>query len=385
MILSKSFVWTTILAASVALVQGASSWSFDDATVSVQAKGAGIGAGQKDKLSDKAPLSQPVTLGHSDTLKVALTTVEDRKPKRPHQAFLLVKDTDSELETSYPFNVKENGKAKFELTQKELPLQFLRSSKPLEATLILASFGSSQGFYHHAFYLDVKTDPNTPIAAPERPLRYGKLEEIHHTFRADPTSPPKVITLVFTAAVIGALPILLGTWLSLGANLDHLSNALGSSAVAHTLFFGSVVALEGIFFLYYTSWNLFQTLPATAAVGSVAFLSGSRALSEVLNRHGLVLYMSSETHEKERASQHVRDGTCSADYQMRTTEILLRLGKLGGTMPQSVHPSATPPAPPTSKQAVLSRILVTNSYDNLRWIFQERLRAATFLAFGALV
>lgn len=42
--------------------------------------------------------------------------------------------------------------------------------------------------------------------------------------------------------------------------------------------------MEGIFFLYYTSWNLFQTLPAAAVVGFVAFLSGSRALSEVQER-----------------------------------------------------------------------------------------------------
>jgi oligosaccharyltransferase complex subunit delta (ribophorin II) len=44
------------------------------------------------------------------------------------------------------------------------------------------------------------------------------------------------------------------------------------------------VALEGIFALYYTRWNLFRALPAAAAAGAVAFLSGSRALSEVQAR-----------------------------------------------------------------------------------------------------
>jgi oligosaccharyltransferase complex subunit delta (ribophorin II) len=42
--------------------------------------------------------------------------------------------------------------------------------------------------------------------------------------------------------------------------------------------------MEGIFFLYYSSWNLFQTLPVAGAVGLVAFLSGSKALSEVQTR-----------------------------------------------------------------------------------------------------
>ena len=72
--------------------------------------------------------------------------------------------------------------------------------------------------------------------------------------------------------------------MALGANLNHVSKAFGSSPVAHTLFFGSVLAMEGIFFMYYTSWNLFQTLPAAMAVGTLTFLSGSRALSEVQER-----------------------------------------------------------------------------------------------------
>jgi len=36
--------------------------------------------------------------------------------------------------------------------------------------------------------------------------------------------------------------------------------------------------------MYYTSWNLFKTLPFLFAVGMIAFLSGSRALSEVQER-----------------------------------------------------------------------------------------------------
>lgn len=70
----------------------------------------------------------------------------------------------------------------------------------------------------------------------------------------------------------------------LGGNLDHFGKAFGASPVAHGLFFGSVLAMEGVFFLYYSSWNLFQTLPVAAVVGTVAFVSGSRALTEVQSR-----------------------------------------------------------------------------------------------------
>ena len=168
--------------------------------------------------------------------------------------------------------------------QKDIPAQLLASSQPLTASLVIASFGSSTAYKSKVFDLTVKRDPNVPLGLPEKPVRYGKREEIHHIFRSDPRSPPKIISLVFTAAVLAALPILFGAWLTLGANVNHMSKALGSAPLSHALFLGSIVALEGIFFLYYTSWNLFQTLPAAAAVGTVAFLSGSRALTEVQER-----------------------------------------------------------------------------------------------------
>jgi len=93
-----------------------------------------------------------------------------------------------------------------------------------------------------------------------------------------------VITIVFAAAVIACLPILLGSWLALGANVNHLSKALGAAPISNTLFFGSIMAMEGVFFLYYTTWNLFQTLPVAAIISVVAFLSGSKALTEVQER-----------------------------------------------------------------------------------------------------
>lgn len=59
---------------------------------------------------------------------------------------------------------------------------------------------------------------------------------------------------------------------------------MSSAPVSHAVFFGSIVAMEGVFFLYYSAWNLFQTLPVAGVVGVVAFLSGTRALGEVQRR-----------------------------------------------------------------------------------------------------
>ncbi len=186
-------------------------------------------------------------------------------------------------------------------TQKDLPIQLLSSAGPLDASLIIASFGSSKPYNSKLFDVAIKLDTGSPLAASEKPLRYGKLPEIHHIFKSDPKSPPMLITLVFAAAVIAALPVLLGAvstnkatptspltrfsqWISLGANLNHFSKAFSSSPIPHTLFFCSILAMEGLFFMYYTSWNLFQTLPPAVGIGLVTFLSGSRALREVQGR-----------------------------------------------------------------------------------------------------
>lgn len=169
-------------------------------------------------------------------------------------------------------------------THKDLPNQLLTSSSPLKASLVIASFGSSSPSNTFVFNVEVKRDATVAQPAKDAPLRYGKLAEINHIFRADPKSPPLVITLVFTGMALVTLPILFGGWLALGANANHLSEAMSKAPAAHAVFLASIFGMEGIFFMYYRSWTLFQTLPPAAVAGAVAILSGSRALGEVQSR-----------------------------------------------------------------------------------------------------
>src|SRR6266536_4591375 len=96
-------------------------------------------------------------------------------------------------------------------SHKDLPSQFLKSSKPINANIVIGSFGSSKAYHEQAFSLSVGIDASAPSGASESPLRYGKMPEIHHIFRPDPKSPPKIITLFFTAVVLATLPVLLIT------------------------------------------------------------------------------------------------------------------------------------------------------------------------------
>lgn len=79
------------------------------------------------RISSSKPLANPLAFTGADTLRITLTTQEDSSAKRPHQAFLLLKDSQSGLDISYPFTVKENGKSRVELVLRP-PSEALRSS-----------------------------------------------------------------------------------------------------------------------------------------------------------------------------------------------------------------------------------------------------------------
>ncbi|RMD43866.1 hypothetical protein DV735_g1186, partial [Chaetothyriales sp. CBS 134920] len=248
------------------------------------AKGSGVGTGLKEKLVPNKPLASAVPLGAADTLKVILTTQTGGTGKRPQQAFLLLTDPTTKLDISYPFSVKESGKGKIELTQADLPSQFVRSTSPINANIVIASLGASPGYNSPAFSLTVEHDPNSAIPLEDKPLRYSKLPEIHHIFRPDPKSPNIVIVLFFTFAAALTLPILLQAYSFLGVNIAHLSKATSDAPISHILFLGSVVSIETTLFLYFLSWRLFSVLPILGFLGIVAYISGSRALTEVQQR-----------------------------------------------------------------------------------------------------
>ncbi|RMZ83009.1 hypothetical protein DV737_g1767, partial [Chaetothyriales sp. CBS 132003] len=262
----------------------APSWSFSDATLAVQSKGSGVGTGIKEKLAPNKPLATAVALGAADTLKVILTTHTGGTGKSPHQAFLLLEDPRTKLDISYPFSVKESGKGKVELTHADLPTQFLRSTSPITASIVIGSFGSSAGYNGQAFSLKIEHDPKILVGLDEKPLRYGKLPEIHHVFRPDPKSPNIVIVLFFTFAAAVTLPILVKAYAFLGVNVAHVSKAISDAPLSHVLFLGSIMSIEATFFLYFLSWRLFSVLPILAFLGIVAYVSGSRALTEVQER-----------------------------------------------------------------------------------------------------
>ena len=132
--------------ASASLSAAASAWSYTDATVTVQGKGEGVGSGKTEKydyiyhislhqrlhmctrylfllpadqeitrFDPKNPVANELVLSPTDTLKIALTTTEGKKPAKPHQAVLMLAHPDGENLHSYELVVRDSGKAKLDL------------------------------------------------------------------------------------------------------------------------------------------------------------------------------------------------------------------------------------------------------------------------------
>lgn len=74
--------------------------------------------------------------------------------------------------------------------------------------MVLASFGaSSAGFQKTVFDIEVvRAAEDVKPLVYEKPLRYGKLEEIHHVFRTGDKTPPKIVSVVFALAVVVTVP-----------------------------------------------------------------------------------------------------------------------------------------------------------------------------------
>lgn len=72
-------------------------------------------ANAADRLSQGAALSEALKLGTADTLKVSITATEGGRAKRPHQAFVILREEDSGLEAPFALSLKDNGKGAVEI------------------------------------------------------------------------------------------------------------------------------------------------------------------------------------------------------------------------------------------------------------------------------
>jgi oligosaccharyltransferase complex subunit delta (ribophorin II) len=102
---------------------------------------------------------------------------------------------------------------------------------------------------------------------------YSALPEIKHIFRLPESTPPVIVSTVFTALCLAPLALLLVLWLAIGVNFSKFSFSL-SGLIFHI----SLAAIFGLFYCYWTHLNMFQTLRYLLLLGVIALFSGNKLL-----------------------------------------------------------------------------------------------------------
>ncbi|SAL96095.1 hypothetical protein [Absidia glauca] len=111
--------------------------------------------------------------------------------------------------------------------------------------------------------------------------------EIHHQFRPAESMPSAWFSQLFTLIVLSPWLLLALGWTVIGVTPNKVASSLSSQRGVWILaFVTSLAATDYLFFLYWTRWNIFQTLTSVGGWSLVIFATGQRALSFV-QRHRL--------------------------------------------------------------------------------------------------
>lgn len=211
-------------------------------------------------------------------MKLSFTIIEKDEGKgvRPHQTFLRFFDSDTGEEGIQPLRVSPSGKAKFELNMARPPASLPpTSSSSLSVELFVGSFVHSP---LQAYLFDLVLPPSHPTPKHPEESHYHVKPEIQHTFRPDPTSPPKFISAVFTGVVLAPWAVLALLWSQISTPLPHL---FSSSIIPFT---STLAIFEVLLVWYWVDLKLGQVLLYGSVLGVVAVFTGHRALVSIGQR-----------------------------------------------------------------------------------------------------
>jgi len=124
------------------------------------------------RFTQKSPLSQSIPFSTTETLKITLTAQEKGKGKRPHQAFLVLRETTTGVEAPFPLTVKDNGKATLEIVRPLAPLQNKTKNCQSYKTVQEGPRDESQLILALITETDRPTNPTPEL--PGAPLRFAR-------------------------------------------------------------------------------------------------------------------------------------------------------------------------------------------------------------------
>ncbi|KAK9481293.1 hypothetical protein V1514DRAFT_345614 [Lipomyces japonicus] len=271
-----------LIAVSTALIiPAASAWNLVDGSLSIVDQRSGVL--ESGSFTQSRPLNTQLSLLLGTVARIKFSTRSEAVEAvnhKPHQAYVIVKDSSTGLETAFPAEVRDNGRGKLDIEYKTIPLALLGQNKTLDLQLVIASFGNEA-----SIKISIGSIlPQFNDVAVQSSIRYGPRPEIIHQFKPDPSFISKPIAIFFSALIIGAGFVVLGLWAYIGIKPSEIGNAVSNAPIGYIGFFGSIIAIEIAFFNYYLGSTIFKLIGQISIIAPIAFFTGSRALREVRER-----------------------------------------------------------------------------------------------------
>ncbi|KAG0670807.1 hypothetical protein C6P45_001816 [Maudiozyma exigua] len=117
----------------------------------------------------------------------------------------------------------------------------------------------------------------------EMPLRYGKKEELAHTFPPAPKTADPTISLLFAGIVLMVNMFLYMYWINFDA-ISFVNMPSGKDFLPFLGFIGSIIGCELIFASYYLGTGIFETINCLAIVAPVGLILGTKFLRNFTQR-----------------------------------------------------------------------------------------------------
>ncbi|CAC5388107.1 SWP1 [Mytilus coruscus] len=226
-------------------------------------------------------------------MKFQLKDKSSSKSVSAHQTFVKLTNQNTNQEIIFVAQTETSGGYKFDLDVGANAKEFGQLSGKYGMELIVGDAVIENPF-------------SWPLADESQ---YAKKPEIKHVFREPEKRPPSVVSTVFTALVLLPLAILFICWMKIGANISNFPMSL--SAVG---FHVCLAGIFGLYYLYFTCLNMFDTVRYLGILAIPTFLFGNRLLSSIAaKRKGEKQDMDSEAannikHEK-RSREIIDDET----------------------------------------------------------------------------
>ncbi|KAJ3163640.1 proteasome regulatory particle base subunit [Geranomyces michiganensis] len=267
-------ILSVLLHSSVSAAATASTLTFRDVKAQLEGRESSQLSSEKGLTSKKWQAS-----GLDKLIVNAVVQAADEKPTVARHVILGVRAQKEKAETSFLCKSSQGGRRLtciVDLTD-SATLETLHPGRNTLTLYAAAALGSSAA-ETATFVLGDLELAFKPVAKPESEFDvFRVLPEIAHTFRPDEKPANKLLSLVFTIAVLVPWVVLLGSYLALSANVKNLfANSL--TATFGSLFIAALAAVMGLYYVYWLRLNLFQLLGYGAIIGFITAAFGRQAL-----------------------------------------------------------------------------------------------------------